>query len=109
MELKLAWRCVRAAVLDRNVAVHFVDDSGKILAQSDFPQDVGRASVMPGDEWVDHVFVPAEKLAGALKVAIALYAPGRDMLIIDRGPRDWDQHRLLLPLDNVLGGIHATK
>ena len=43
MELKLAWRCVRATVLDRNVAVHFVDDSGKILAQADFPQDVGRA------------------------------------------------------------------
>jgi hypothetical protein len=108
MELKLAWRCVSAAVLDRNVAVHFVDDSGKILAQSDFPQDVSRASVMPGAEWVDHVFVPAEKLAGALKVAIALYTPGGDVSIVDRGPRDWNQHRLLLPLDKALAASAAA-
>jgi hypothetical protein len=109
MELKLAWRCVSAAVLDRNVAVHFVDDSGKILAQADFPQDVGRAPVMAGAEWVDHVFVRPEKLVGAVKVAIALYAPGRDMLTIDRGPRDWDQHRLLLLLDKALAGMKATR
>jgi len=109
MELKLAWRCVAAAVLDRLVAVHFVDDTGKILAQADFPQDAGRAPVMPGAEWVDHVFVPAAKLAGALNVAIALYAPGRDMLIVDRGPRDWEQHRLLLPLDRSPAEIKANR
>ena len=109
MELKLAWRCVSAAVLDRNVAVHFVDDSGKILAQADFPQDVGRAPVMAGAEWVDQVFVPREKLTGALKVAIALYKPGKEVEIVDRGPRDWDQHRLLLPLDAALAGMKAIK
>ena len=109
IELKLAWRCVSAAVLDRLVAVHFVDDSGKILAQADFPQDVGRASVMAGAEWVDRVFAPQEKLAGAVKVAIALYTPGQDLVIIDRGPRDWDQHRLLLPLDKVQAGMKATR
>jgi hypothetical protein len=56
---------------------------------------------MPGTEWVDHVFVPAKKLTGAIKVAIAVYTPGRDLLIIDRGPRDWAQRRLLLPLDKA--------
>ena len=31
------------------------------------------------------------------------------MVIIDRGPRDWDQHRLLLPLDKVQAGMKATR
>jgi hypothetical protein len=108
IELRLAWRCVSAAVLDRLVAVHFVDEAGKVLAQSDFPQDVGRSPVLPGAEWVDHVFVPREKLVGALQVAIALYTPGR-MEPIDRGSRDWDGHRLLLPLDETLARGKATK
>jgi hypothetical protein len=101
MELKLAWRCVREARLEYMVAVHFVDEAGNILAQSDFAQDVEEARVIPGAVWVDRVSVPAEKLKGARHVAIALYIPGRGVEPIDRGPRDWGGRRLLLPLEKA--------
>jgi hypothetical protein len=109
MELKLAWRCVREARLDYLVAVHFVDETGKILAQSDYAQDVSQARVTPGALWVDRVSVPAEKLKRARRVGIALYALGRRMELVDRGPRDWDGHRLLLPLEQAGTTESATR
>ncbi len=104
--LKLAWRCLRATVLDYFVAVHLVDQNGTILAQSDLAQDPFAGFVMPGDEWVDRVFLSRRKLAGASHVAIALYKPAArvELELIDRGPRDWNGHRLLLSLDGVRGG-----
>jgi hypothetical protein len=98
MELKLAWRSAREARLEYMVAVHFVDEAGKILAQSDFAQDARQARVTPGAVWVDRVSIPAEKLKGARQVGIALYITGRGVESVDRGPRDWNGHRLLLPL-----------
>jgi hypothetical protein len=98
MELKLAWRSAREARLEYMVAVHFVDEAGKILAQSDFAQDARQARVTPGAVWVDRVSIPAEKLKGARQVGIALYLTGRGVESVDRGPRDWNGHRLLLPL-----------
>jgi len=109
MELKLAWRCVREARLDYLVAVHFVDEAGTILAQSDYAQDVGQAWVTPGAVWVDHVSLSAEKLKGARRVGIAVYALGRGMELVDRGPRDWDGHRLLLPLEQAGTAESATR
>lgn len=102
MELKLAWRSLREAPLEYTVAVHFVDEAGKILAQADFPQDAGQARVAPEATWVDRVRVPTEKLKRAHHVGIALYLPGHGVEPIDRGPRDWDGRRLLLPLDDAL-------
>ena len=110
MELKLAWRCVREARLEYMVAVHFVDEAGNILAQSDFAQDVEQSRVLPGAVWVDQVSVPAEKLKGAQQVGIALYITGRRIESVDRGPRDWDGHRLLLPVKgaNVRFGVFGS-
>jgi hypothetical protein len=104
LELKLAWRCLSATVLDHFVAVHFVDQKGTILAQSDFAQDPGAGPVMPGEEWVDRVLISRRKLAGASNIAIALYKPGAEVELIDRGPRDWNGRRLLLDLDADRGG-----
>ena len=98
IELKLAWRCVHEARLEYIVAVHLLDETRKILAQSDFAQDIAQARVIPGAVWVDRVSVPAEKLKGAQQLGIALYITRLDVEPIDRGPRDWDGHRLLLPL-----------
>ena len=99
----------REARLEYMVAVHFVDKAGKILAQADFAQDVEQAQVMPGAVWVDRVSVPAEKLKGARQVAIALYRAGGGTELVDRGPRDWDGHRLLLPLDKAGTRETATR
>jgi len=101
MELKLAWRSAREARLEYMVAVHFLDEAGNILAQSDFAQDARQALVTSGAVWVDRVSIPAEKLKGARQVGIALYIAGRGVESVDRGPRDWDGHRLLLTLDKA--------
>ena len=109
IELKLAWRCIDEARLEYAVAVHLVDEAGKILARADFVQDVKQARIMPGAVWVDHVSVPAEKLSGARQVAIALYRAGGGTELVDRGPRDWDGHRLLLPLNKARTTETATR
>ena len=101
MELKLAWRCIQKARLEYAVAVHLVDEKGKILAQADFGQDAEQPRVMPGAVWVDRVSLPAEQLKGVQQIGIGLYKPGRGVEPIDRGPRDWDGHRLLLSLDKA--------
>jgi len=101
MELQLAWRCVHEVRLEYMVAVHLLDETRKILAQLDFAQDIKQARVTPGAVWMDRVSMPAAKLKGVQQVGIALYIPGGGMEPIDRGPRDWDEHRLLLPLEKA--------
>jgi hypothetical protein len=98
-KLQLAWRCIHETQLEYMVAVHLLDERGKIQAQADFSQDVGKARVTPGMVWVDHVNLSHEKLKGARKLGIALYIPGSSVQTIDRGPRDWDGHRLVFSLD----------
>jgi hypothetical protein len=100
IDLKLAWRCLRETKLRYNVAVHFIDNTGNVLGQADFVQDPEQELVTPGAAWVDRVRLSRAKLMGARGVGIALYAAG-SLEPIDRGPRDWDGHRLLLPLGLV--------
>jgi hypothetical protein len=97
--LRMVWESAATQSLDCEVAVHLVDESGKILAHANFMQRVDGGSVGAGDVWVDEVELPAEKLTGAVSVGLALaHYPGPDLLPPDSGPRDWNDQRLLIPL-----------
>jgi hypothetical protein len=102
LKLNLAWKSQVAEPLRYTVAVHIVDVDGKILSQADYAQDKSQKSVAAGATWQDIVTIPTQNLTGGHAVAVALYTKkdGRvnEALPADRGPRDWGNYRLLIPL-----------
>jgi hypothetical protein len=97
--LHLVWESLAAQKLSATISVHLVDDSGAILSQTDYPQDAIGGQVATGTAWVDQVDFGPQQLPGATAVGIALLDPDVGLLPIDHGPRDWDDRRLLLPLE----------
>jgi peptidoglycan/LPS O-acetylase OafA/YrhL len=99
-ELTLVWRALKQEPLDYFVGIHFVDDQGKILAQGDFAQDPAESTVRRGEEWVNYVPIPADLPAGVTHIGVCLYKAGKhvQLLMIDRGTRDWGNDRLLIRL-----------
>jgi hypothetical protein len=100
--LDLVWQSITTEQLNYAVAVHMVDPSGKILAGADYPQDTAHTTVPEGTIWRDVVKIPASKLNGATTIAIGLYQVATGNVPIDRGPRDWGNRRLLIPLPNTM-------
>jgi len=98
VELELVWTSLGPQQLRHGVAVHAVDGDGTIVGQVGYPQDVNQSHVDGGTHWLDVVRLPATRLAGAQAVAIGLYRESEGFLAVDRGPRDWDNGRLLIPL-----------
>ena len=101
-ELQLAWKSMKKQKFEHLVAVHAVSAEGKIVGQSDYKQNAAVAEVEANTIWRDSVVIPYEKLAGAVNVGIGLMADGQQWLLADRGPRDWDDRRLLFPLPKDL-------
>jgi peptidoglycan/LPS O-acetylase OafA/YrhL len=99
LAMKLAWRSVKESTLKYNVAVHLVDEDGRILAQADYAQDSGEGRVRPGAMWVDTVRVGPEKMARVKRVALTLYEIGGAIESVEGGNRDWAGRRLLLEVD----------
>jgi hypothetical protein len=52
--------------------------------------------------------IPAVKTAGAAYVAIGIHSEKEGLAPIDKGMRDWDGRRLLLPLPRAMGQVAAT-
>jgi len=101
-ELQLAWKSMKKQPLEHLVAIHAVNSEGKIVGQADYKQNAAVAEVEANTIWRDSVVIPYEKLAGAVNVGIGLMAEGQQWLLADRGPRDWDERRLLFPLPKDL-------
>ena len=95
--LDLAWQSIGVQRLEYHTAVHLTDETGKIRGQADFDQDSRASEVQPGMIWRDVITLPADKIAGSTDVAIGLLR-GNDWLPADRGPRDWGNQRLLIPI-----------
>lgn len=106
-ELELVWKSVKSQRLDYSVAVHVVSEDGAILSGLDYPQDPATPWIAEGALWRDIVELPADNLAGGSAVAIGLYRLPEGLLRVARGPRDWDDHRLLIPLDLKSSGTKA--
>lgn len=101
-ELELAWKSGKKQKMEHLVVVHAVDATGKILGQADYPQSKEKAAVAAGAIWRDVVTIPYEKLQGATAIGIGLMADGKQWLLAESGPRDWDDRRLLFPLPDDL-------
>ena len=101
-ELQMAWRSAKEQKLEYLVAIHAVDEAGKIVGQADYKQSKTADKVAKNAVWRDTVVIPYEKLAGAVNIGIGLMGDGQEWLLADRGPRDWDERRLLFPLPKDL-------
>jgi peptidoglycan/LPS O-acetylase OafA/YrhL len=109
----LVWESLSEVQLKYQVAVHLVaaGDVNKQMApraQADYPQDVGRRWVHAHEVWSDRLVIPAVKTAGAAYVAIGIHSEKEGLAPIDKGMRDWDGRRLLLPLPRAMGQVAAT-
>ncbi len=100
--LKLIWESLESVRLKYWVAIHFVDKQGKIISQADYHQSNCKnqsCRVKKGTFWVDTVDLA--NVPNAVKnIGIALYTE-KDMslLPISGGFRDWNNTRLLVPLE----------
>lgn len=100
LALDLVWQSIGEQRLEYLAATHFVDGAGKIVGQSDHPQDRARASVSADMLWHDVIPIPASKARGATAVAVGFLRES-EWLPADRGTRDWDGRRLLIPLPDM--------
>lgn len=98
LALELAWKSTTKERLHCHVAIHLVDEAGKILAQSDYEQSKAGGDVQPDMIWRDTLALTREQLQGATAIAIGLMEANEQWLNADRGPRDWEGRRLLIPL-----------
>lgn len=94
--LETAWKSLRKQRRTCLVPVHLTDKEGTILAQADYRQQEGE--VPEGIFWREAVTIPYEKFSGAIAIGIGLLESGDKWLAADRGPRDMENGRLLLPL-----------
>lgn len=94
--LETAWKSLKKQRRECLVAVHLTDKEGKILAQADYRQSEGE--VTEGVFWREETIIPCEKFDGASAIGIGLLESGDKWLFADRGPRDLENRRLLLPI-----------
>lgn len=107
-DMQLVWKSHKKQKLEHLVAVHAVDSEGKIVGQADYPQKTDAGEVAANALWRDTLTIPYEKLTGATAIGIGLLGDGQKWLLADRGPRDWDNRRLLFPLPKDLPAKGST-
>ncbi len=95
-QVKLVCRALNVVSGDISVGIHFVDSQGNILGQADVVEDADHFA--HEEPWIETVMVPPQKTVNASALGITVYGRGKPVEPIDRGTRDWDFHRLLIPL-----------
>jgi hypothetical protein len=102
LQMELLWESLAEQPLKYFVFVHLIDPNGKMLAQADYEQSPSARAApriaKAGEVWRDRVQLSADQLKGVTGIAFGLWEPPRTFLIPDRGNRDWDNRRLILPV-----------
>lgn len=96
LQLRLIWRSLKDQRLDYVIAVHCIGRDGKLLGGADHPQELNQCKIAKDDRWVDTVTLRKDQLKEATSIGLGMYRPGEDMILINRGPRDWRDRRLLI-------------
>jgi hypothetical protein len=97
LQIQFAWKSITRQKLSFVVAVHWMDETKKILSQSDYLQDEAGLYVGAGSQWLDKIDIPNSRLKEVVSVGIAIYSvPDMILLPVDKGLRDWKGKRLLI-------------
>lgn len=102
VRMELDWESLAEQPLKYMVFVHLIDQNDKLLAQADHEQFVGALTAprvaKAGENWRDAVQLSRDQLQGVTRIALGIWEPPRTFLTADRGDRDWDNRRLILPV-----------
>ena len=99
VRLQLIWESMNKQRLEYRVAVHVLDAGGRILLQADYPQNRGHILVRDHVIWLDETEISLDELSDATGIGIVLYSTEpQEVLLPDRGDRDWNNQRLLIML-----------
>jgi hypothetical protein len=94
-----AWESLVEQELTYTTRVYLTDTYGKDLVFASMPQPKARAAEKQGAIWGDVILIPSDKLRGIeRKVGITVYQDSSNPLLVDRGYRDRNNHRLLIDL-----------
>ena len=103
--MELFWQSLAEQPLKYVVFVHLIDQSNKMLGQADYNQSnqvpgglAAPRMAKTGETWRDVVQLSSDKLKGVTGIAIGILEPPGTFLRVDRGNRDWDNRRLILPV-----------
>ncbi len=106
--LKLVWRSRALQPCKYYVAVHDMDANGKLLGYKDYPQDLGKRWVCPGQTWQDVVPITNSQWQQTKQIGIGIYIPEPfSMLPCDRGRRDYAGHRLLISANELQNKVEG--
>jgi peptidoglycan/LPS O-acetylase OafA/YrhL len=98
LKIEVVWESLIDQRSRYNVAVHFVDATGRILWNDDYPQDRRYSPAVKGAVWLDTIRVPVQKLEGVQAIGLCLYN-ATEKLQADSGNCDWGGSRLILPIN----------
>jgi hypothetical protein len=99
----LAWESLVKQELTYTTRLYLTDVNGNNLFFASLKQPKTRTAEKPGALWGETMLLPADKLRGMeSKLAIAVYQVSSDPLLVNRGNRDRDNHRLLIDLGDAL-------
>lgn len=107
--ISLAWQNLIEQKLIYTNRLYLTDINGNILLIANLKQPLTRTAEKQGMIWWDSIAIPTDKLRGReSKLAIAIYQDNDDFLTIDRGERDWNNHRLLFNLVEAINPAIST-
>ena len=102
LQMELIWESLSEQRLKYFVFVHLIDQGGKTLAQADHEQVPGARTAprlaKAGEIWRDSVQLSPDQLKSVTRIAFGIWEPPGTFLAPDRGDRDWDNRRLILPV-----------
>lgn len=101
LRVELAWQHLQPSSEHFVTAVHLIDKSGQIRTTLDYAHDPSKAG---NNSWYDEVALTAAQLEGISAVGIGVFPANKceQLLTIDRGPRDWNNRRLNIPIQAIL-------
>ncbi len=101
LQLTFGWQSLADQRLDCTIALHLINANGHIISAHDFLQDEDKGKVKTGQIWGDRVSIERDKLANTTSIGIGIYtSPEARLLPINRGERDCNQGRLIVPMES---------
>jgi hypothetical protein len=102
IRMELDWQSLAEQPLKYSVFVHLLDPTGKMIAQADHEQAPGALTaprvVKAGENWRSSVQLSRKQLMGVTKIGVGIWEAPGTFFLADRGDRDWDNRRLILPV-----------
>lgn len=96
--LRLAWQSVGMQRLVYTVVIQPLDAKGNALAVYSQPQDQLERTAEDGVSLAETFVIPPEIAANTHSVGVVLYRNPPEYLVANRGPRDNNNRRLLVPV-----------